>query len=202
MYRQSNLRNVLKEENFEHFSLDYYPADKIDPITGLSSRECAKSALANCLAFAEDFGSHSENLMLFGDTGLGKTFLSHCIAAKLMDNGFSVVYFSAARMFEVLSDHLFRRNEDSSQDTMDIRTCDLLIIDDLGTELPNALTVSLFFDCLNDRLLAGKSTLISTNLDLSDIREIYSERVSSRIFEHFRQIHLYGDDIRIRKKTL
>jgi DNA replication protein DnaC len=193
---------MLEKENFKTFSLEYYSDQDIDPQSGISALEYAKRAESRCFQFARTFDHHYENLLLQGDTGTGKTFLTHCVAKELLDTGHSVIYLTAHKLFDLLAKNAFRKDIQNLPEYQNIFSCDLLIIDDLGTELPNALTVSLFFDCLNDRLLAGKSTLISTNLDLSDIREIYSERVSSRIFEHFRQIHLYGDDIRIRKKTL
>ena len=199
--RQSELKDILTTESFENFSLAYYPEERIDPLTGISARIEAIRAKERCLSFTEKFSEEKANLLIFGDTGLGKTFLSHCIAGALLKQGFSVVYYSAARLFEALCDYQFRREEAKDLDIQSVRSCDLLIIDDLGTEHPNALTVSLFFDCLNDRLLNGRSTIISTNLSLAEIREIYSERISSRIFEHFEQIRLFGDDIRIQKRS-
>lgn len=200
VYTQSNLKDILKEENFDHFSLKYYSSEVTDPFTGHTSLEDAVHARKKCLEFTQNFDHSFENILLFGNTGLGKTFLSHCVAKELLDTGHSVIYFSAGTFFEILSRNLYRRGEDSRADYRNIFSCDLLIIDDLGTEMPNSLTVSQFFVCLNERLMAEKSTLISTNLSLTDIAEVYSERISSRISNNFTLLPLYGNDIRIARR--
>ncbi len=200
IYTQSDLREVLKTENFATFSLDLYPADDVDPVTGLSSLENARLAENRCWQFTKNFDRNFENILLFGDTGLGKTFLTHCVAKELLESGHSVIYFSAQRLFELLADHAMRRESSRPESFTHIFDCDLLIIDDLGTEVPNAMTVSQFFLCLNERIRARKSTMISTNLSLQDIASIYSERISSRIMNDFTLLHLSGSDIRIGKR--
>lgn len=200
IYAQSNLQDALEEENFERFCAEWYAEDIVDESTGMTSREAALLALERCRTFASRFDEEKGNLLLFGDTGVGKTFLSHCIAGELMATGHSVIYFSAHQLFDILAQSAFGRDASAADTCRNIFDCDLLIIDDLGTEMPNSFTTSQFFICLNDRIRSGKSTLISSNLELFDIASIYSERVFSRISNSFTLLHLFGHDIRIQKK--
>ncbi len=200
VYTQSNLRDILQKENFSSFSFACYSEDIFEPTTHISSLDAAKNAYAKCRRFVHTFDHTFENILLFGDTGTGKTFLSNCIARELLDTGHSVIYFSAHRFFDILAKNTFGKDADAAADYRNIFDCDLLIIDDLGTEMPNTFTASQFFVCLNERIRAQKSTLISSNLELCDIASIYSERVFSRISNSFILLHLFGKDIRIQKK--
>ena len=200
VYTQSNLKGILEQENFSSFSLDYYDNDIYDDNTRLSSYEAAQNALLQCRRFVDTFDSSFENLLLFGDTGVGKTFLSNCVAKELLDTGHSVIYFSAHHLFDLLAQKTFAKDPQAAESYRNIFDCDLLIIDDLGTELTNHFTASQFFVCLNERIRKEKSTLISTNLQLFDIATIYSERIFSRISNSFTILHLFGKDIRISKK--
>ncbi|MCD7882266.1 MAG: ATP-binding protein [Lachnospiraceae bacterium] len=202
LYAQSNLRRSMQGETFAAFSLDYYPETMTDPVTGLTAAEMARRALQECRSFVRDFDKEPGNLFLSGDTGLGKTFLSHCVANALLESTHSVVYFSAFRLFELLADASFGRVDESEAGEMDryIYDCDLLIIDDLGTELTNSFVASELFLVLNERILRRKSTMISTNLSLASIADLYSERVLSRISSNYRMLRLIGDDIRIQKR--
>lgn len=202
LYMQSNLREILKEENFGVFSLSYYSDHIIDPVTGLSAKQTAKRTSDECRRFVKDFDQKFENIFLYGDTGLGKTFLSHCIARELLDSTHSVIYFSAFRLFELFADSAFGRSDSSSQAELEqhIFECDFLIIDDLGTELVNSFVSSQLFLVLNERILRRKSTLISTNLALATFADTYSERVFSRISSNYMMLKLIGDDIRLQKK--
>lgn len=203
LYTQSNLQEVLEKENFSTFSLDYYSSNHRDPLTGRSSLEAVQTALHICHEFVDTFSEDFRNILLYGDTGVGKTFLSHCIAKEVMDRSYSVIYFSASRLFDVLAKNMFGKKEEETDDSLDyIYNCDLLIIDDLGTELANTFTTSQLFSCLNERILRQRSTIISTNLALDDIKTIYSERIFSRISSHYTMLRLTGDDIRIQKKLL
>lgn len=203
LYTQSNLKDVLHQENFSTFCMDYYSGNFIDPLTGKSSRELMHIALAACHEFAEGFPGRIENILLYGDTGVGKSFLTHCIAKELMDKSYSVIYFSAVQLFDHLAKNTFGKKEaDGTEAFGHIYDCDLLIIDDLGTELSNSFTVSQLFMCLNERILRKKSTIISTNLALDDINSVYSERIFSRVSSNYRMLRLTGDDIRIQKKLL
>lgn len=202
VYAQSNLNDILTRENFSHFSFSYYADDIIDQNTNISSLAAAQNAYSKCRQFVQNFDTAFENILLFGDTGVGKTFLSNCIAKELLDTGHSVIYFSAHRLFEILAESTFHKNTAAVSDYKNIFDCDLLIIDDLGTEMTNSFTSSQFFVCLNERILHRKSTLISSNLGLGNIASIYSERVFSRITSNFILLHLFGMDIRVQKNCL
>lgn len=202
LYTQSNLQDVLNAENFRSFRLDYYSSDYIDPVSRRSSLEMAKDALDVCRSFVDSFSDSFQNLLIYGNTGVGKTFLTHCIARELIDRIHSVIYVTASQLFELLGNREFgQRTEDIHTGSL-LESCDLLIIDDLGTELTNSFTVSQLFICLNDRIIQKKSTIISTNLSLNEIKSIYSERIFSRISSNFRLLKLVGDDIRIKKKLM
>lgn len=202
LYEQSNLTEILAYENFEHFSMDYYSSNFIDPKTKRSSYDIMNNALNVCKDFVSRFNKNHDNLFLYGDTGVGKTFLSHCIAKELMDQAFSAIYFSAPGLFNLFAKSTFEKDRDAANMYDYIYQCDLLIIDDLGTELTNAFVTSQFFACINERLLHKKSTIISTNLGLDSLRDIYSERTFSRITSNYTMLKLIGDDIRIKKKLM
>ncbi|MGN8799084.1 ATP-binding protein [Candidatus Merdisoma sp. HCP28S3_D10] len=194
LYHQSNLNEILKQENFDTFSYNWYDGD---------DRESMRRTVAEARLFIEQFDTQFQNLLLLGAVGTGKTFLSNCIAKELMDRCHSVVYLTAFQLFDLLSKAAFgadRNASDYSQTYPYLFDCDLLIIDDLGTELPNSFTVSQFFLCINERILRKKSTLISSNLDMEALRSVYSERTLSRIISSYTIRQLPGSDIRIKKK--
>lgn len=201
VYTQSNLKEILSTENFDTFSFDYYSSEDINPGTGLSSLDTARDAVAKCRSFISHFGDMFSNLYFYGDTGVGKTFLSNCVAKELMDAGYSVIYFTAFQLFDILSKGVFQKDADAIAAHRNIFECDLLIIDDLGTELTNSFTTSQLFLCLNERILRRKSTVISTNLGMNRLAELYSERVLSRISSNYTLIKLFGADIRILKRN-
>ena len=161
-----------------------------------------QNAHRTALEFVDTFSDEFRNLFLYGDTGVGKTFLSNCIAKELIDRAFSVIYFTAYDFFDTLAKSKFEKDDTAEMMSEHIFDCDLLIIDDLGTELPNSFTVSQLFLCLNERLLRRKSTVISTNLSLESIVDIYSERTFSRITSNYTMLKLTGDDIRIKMKLM
>lgn len=200
LYTQSGMRRVLEEENFQTFSFDYYPEDMIHPTTGQSSRQMMQATVAACLRYIDEFDTHFSNLFFYGGTGLGKTFLSHCIARELIERTHSVIYYSAFELFEVAAKSAFNRDKEATEGRDYIFDCDLLIIDDLGTELTNSFVSSQLFLILNERIQAKKSTIISTNLSLPAFAETYSERVFSRITSQFQLFQLFGNDIRLQKK--
>lgn len=201
-YTQSNLSGILEKENFDHFSFDYYSSNYIDPLSGLSSKQLATKAYTECMNFIKNLDTEHGNLLLFGTTGIGKTFLSHCIAKEAMQTIHSVLYLTATELFDALLDIAIHRTDESQMLYEQIQNCDLLIIDDLGTERNTDFVVSQLFVCLNDRILNNKSTIISTNLSLNKIKENYTERTFSRISNHFKIIRLAGDDIRIQKRLM
>lgn len=203
LYAQSNLKGILEQENFSTCSLAFYSENHIDPLTGRSSKEAMLTALEACHEFVDTFSETFHNILLYGDTGVGKTFLSHCIAKEILDSSYSVIYFSASRLFDVLAKETFGKKDTDEDDKHSlIYDCDLLIIDDLGSELSNTFTASELFTVLNERILRKKSTIISTNLSLEDVKTIYSERIFSRISSSYTMLRLTGDDIRIQKKLL
>lgn len=200
LYDQSNIREILEKENFETFSLDCY-SPQYDPALGQSTREYMRSVQKRCLAFVQNYPDEGRNIMFTGTTGVGKTFLSNCIAKAMIEACYSVVYLTATELFNIFSRGCFSYEEDAS-DEIDhyILDSDLLIIDDLGTERANSFTVSKLFYCINERFVRKKGTIISTNLKPGEIRDLYSERVASRILSNYEIITLFGDDIRIIKK--
>lgn len=200
VYTQSRMQEVLERENFSTLSFDFYSDTATDPVTGLSSRETFQKAVDGCRDFIHQFDNKPKNLLFYGDTGVGKTFLSNCVAKELLDRGYSVIYFTAFQLFDILSKGIFEKDTDALAAHESIFDCDLLIIDDLGTELSNSFTTSQLFLCVNERILRQKSTIISTNLNLAQIRDIYSERTLSRISSNYTVIKLFGDDIRLKKR--
>lgn len=201
LYTQSNIREILETENFNTFRMDYYPKNNKDSLTGLSSYETVTRAVEISKSFIRQFSFEYQNLLIFGSPGIGKTFLTNCIAKELLEASHSVLYFSAAQLFDTLAAITFSKNDSADHSLYeDIYNCDLLIIDDLGTELTNAFVSSQLFLCLNERHLRKNSTIISTNLSLESIRDTYSERIFSRLSLNYIFIKLFGNDIRIQKK--
>ena len=201
-YTQSNLKEMLEIENFNSFSLEYYSKNFMDSLHNLSARDIAEESLRVCQQFVKNFSSQAQNLLITGLPGLGKTFLTHCIAGELIRNSYSVIYFTASEFFELCAKHTFRQEARAEFMEDQFTACDLLIIDDLGTELPNSFTTSQLFIYINERILQKKSTLISTNLSLNDLNTLYGERIFSRIGGSYDVIRLVGDDIRIQKKLI
>lgn len=200
LYAQSNMENVLQKENFITFSEQYFDDTEIEPAIGTTVAQYMKQVRRWCMDFVEQFDEKGGNLLFTGTTGRGKTFLTNCIAKELIDRYHSVIYLSAHDLFEVFSKYRFdHQTEEEMKDMYRfILDCDLLIIDDLGTELNNSFTSSQLFFCINQRLLAQKSTIISTNLSLDRLRDEYTDRVASRIMSSYTVIPLYGGDIRLK----
>ena len=201
LYEQSNLKELVDKENFSTFRTDLYPDDLIDKNTGLSARQNIIDTLNTCREFVNNFHEGSQNLFIYGAAGVGKTFLINCIAKELIDSSCSVIYMSAVRFFEVLADASFNKgvNLSTYESTVqrDLYDCDLLIIDDLGTEVANSFTASALFQCINERFNRKKSVIISTNLPLSSLRDLYSDRVFSRIASNYKLLKIFGKDLRI-----
>lgn len=200
LYTQSNLQGILEEENFSTFSYDYY-SNEIKDASGKTSLERIHRVTDICHQFIRDFDQTFSNLFFYGDTGVGKTFLSHCIAKELLDTTHSVIYFSAQELFQNFADKRFNRTSEKVDSTEHIYDCDLLIIDDLGTELTNSFVNAELFSCINERLINQKSTIISTNLPLESFASAYSERIFSRISNGYTMLKLFGKDIRVQKKV-
>ena len=185
-------------ERFSAFRLDYYPAE-IDRNYGTSPRVIMEKTLSACRQYAAGFGPDSGNLLFVGGTGLGKTFLSACIANEVTQRGYSVAYESAPQLFAKLEKDRFSPDERSSLETKKFSSCDLLILDDLGTELAGGFVTAALYNLLNERLMAGKSTIISTNLLSEEIARRYSPQIASRIQGNFKGLTFVGEDIRILK---
>ena len=199
LYAQSNLLDITARENFSTFRTDYYSTE-VPAGETLSPRDNILDILALSHAFIDQFDCEpGQNLLIYGSAGVGKTFLTHCIADALLKQEKSVVYQTAYQFFDQLANYTFRREEDNKETLSFLLDCDLLIIDDLGTELNNAFINSQLFLCINERMLHKKSTIISTNLSLKQISRTYTERVFSRIIEAYTLFHIYGEDIRIKK---
>lgn len=202
LHAQSNLEDVLERENFKALSYEYYDDTEILPQLGITNAAYMRRVVAGCKEFVRVFDKKHDNLLFTGSTGVGKTFLTNCIARELMDDFHSVIYLTASDLFDVFSRNKF--NYDNAEDMKDmyrfILDCDLLIIDDLGTELNNSFTSSRLFYCINERMNMSRSTIISTNLTLARLRDSYTDRVTSRIMSGYRIIPLYGGDIRLLKK--
>ncbi|MCI8616010.1 DNA replication protein DnaC [Parablautia intestinalis] len=195
LYEQSGIREQLESENWSTLSYDYYQGDDLQRF---------QNAVKECKNFIKTFDSDYHNLFFYGTVGTGKSFLSGCIARELIESGHSVIYFSAAGLFETLSRNMFdyKNKDDIVSFHEDLYGCDLLIIDDLGTEYTSNVAVSVFFSLLNQRHLNKKSTIISTNLSLEDLRNRYSDRVFSRITNQYTICKFTGTDIRMLKKRL
>lgn len=202
VYSQSNIKTAIARENFSSFSYDYYSDDVVEPNTKLTPRENIKKVVEVCTQYIENFGKEFNNLLLYGNTGVGKTFLANCIAKELLDRAHTVIYLTAFQLFDILEKNKFGKGEENYefQNQFEyILDCDLLIIDDLGTELNNSFVNVQLYLCINERYLRQKSTIISTNLSLDNINTIYSERVFSRIASNYTLLKIVGEDIRLKK---
>ena len=185
-------------ERFEKFRLDYY-SDRVDSRYGASPRVIMEHNLNICRKYAYHFGPGSGNLLFVGGTGLGKTFLSACIAAVVADRGFSVAYESAQHLFAKLEKNRFNPDDQSREQVEALEDCDLLIIDDLGTEMPGNFVTAALYNLVNDRLLRNKAMIISTNLNVEEAARRYSPQIASRLQGSFKGLTFVGEDIRVMK---
>lgn len=202
LYRQSTLERILEVENFDHFDITYYSKES-DGTHQYTPYENMKNILNKTKAFTKEFDKEGGNLLFYGETGLGKTFLSNCIAKELLDSQHTVLYQSAIHLFEdVCGDVIMKKNKNpNSQETYRyLYSCDLLIIDDLGTEFTNSFVSSELYDILNTRMREKKSTLISTNLNLQELTDRYSDRIATRIFAEYKVYNFFGGNIRLAKR--
>ena len=195
----------LGEQSFDTFRIDYY-SQSIYPGQGISPRENMEQNFNICWNYATKFGRVAiKNLLLSGAPGLGKTFLSACIARTVSENGFSVVYDTAGNIFAQFEAKKFLRD---SQDGMDARdearrylNCDLLILDDLGSELTTQFTQSALHELVNTRLVADRRTVISSNLSMEEVAHRYAPQIASRLDGMYHSLYFFGDDIRLLKKN-
>lgn len=189
LYDKSNLKEYLDSVDFSMVSDKYYDGEDLIHF---------QDSYQKSINFINNFKNDYQNLYFYGTVGTGKSFLSSCIAKALMQKGHSVIYFSASGLMDVISNYSFNHKQRDENEAAyhDIYECDLLIIDDLGTESINDFTISQLFTCLNERSLRKKSVIISTNLSLKELRDYYSERIFSRIVGNFLFCKMTGPDIR------
>ena len=194
-YESSGIGNLIKTQTFSTFDLSYYSDDK-------KAAENMGLVFACCKKYAEKFNTDNPDSLLFiGPTGLGKTHLSSAIAKRVIDRGFDVVYETAQNIFGDFEYERFVRSysDDSEAKTRKYFECDLLIIDDLGTEVTNQFTVACLYNIINTRLNRGLSAIINTNLPKDELRRRYADRITSRLFGEFRPLMFMGHDIRERR---
>lgn len=187
---------LLQDQSFKNFRLDYY--SDAPGANGKSPREIMAHVFDFCKNYAKQFTPHASSLFLNGPTGLGKTFLSSCIAREVIERGFSVVYDSAQNIVNDFERVKFDRGGEKA-DLDRYSECDLLIIDDLGTEFITQYSMSVVYTLLNDRILAQRPTIVSSNLDGDVLRQYYSESIVSRLSGEFMTVPFFGSDIRVRK---
>ena len=185
-------------ETFSQFRLDYYP-DAVDPKYGASPRTIMERTLNICRRYAATFTPPAGNLLFIGGTGLGKTFLSACIARTVTDRGYSVVYETSSHLFSKLEQAKFNPSDDTRREAAKLTNSDLLILDDLGTEMPGQFVTAALYSLLNDRMMAVKPMVISTNLNVDELSRRYSPQIASRLHGDFQRLTFVGNDIRVLK---
>lgn len=198
---ESNISYILEDRDFKNFDLKLF--SNIDNGNGISPRKNMKNILKHVKVFMDDFNSKDSKSMLFtGGTGVGKTFLSGCIAGEILKRNKNVLYQTAGKLTEILEEHKFNR-ENSIYDTSglvhDLYNIDLLIIDDFGTEFKTSYTLTALFDLINYRLINNKKMIISTNLSPIELKNVYSERLFSRFVGEFLILEFIGEDLRTKK---
>jgi len=203
--RQS-LSSLLKlgDETFDSFDLNYYDATP-SADTGIPARRVMEIIYETCVEYARKFGKSSMNLFFNGAPGLGKTFLSACIARVVAEKGYSVVYEMAGALFSRFEDAKFGRTDDTDTARQEIKRymeCDLLILDDLGTEMTTVFIISALYELINTRLITGKKTIISSNLTTDELKRKYSEQIMSRLEGEYQVLTFRGSDIRQKKNVL
>ena len=190
----SGFASLIREQSFENFSLDYY---KKSP-AHLDRMTWNKGFLMN---YAENFDEKkSSSILMMGGTGLGKTHLSSAVAKRVIEKGSDVFYTGAIDLFSQFETQRFKTYTNEPNEFIErYFECDLLIIDDLGTEIINQFTVSTLYNLLNDRLSRKKPTIISTNLSKEDIQKKYTDRITSRMFGEYQVLFFMGTDVRAQK---
>ena len=191
----------LGEQSFETFSLEWYSTEYSE-VLGMSPRENMELVYKICHNYAHKFGKYMvHNLFLTGDPGLGKTFLSACIARVVSEKGFSVVYDTAVNLFTHFENAKFGRGEDADEAVRRYLSCDLLILDDLGSELTSTMSQSALYTLINTRLMEDRHTVISSNLSMDDVRRRYQPMIASRLEGEYRELTFAGQDIRVLRKN-
>ncbi len=201
LHKKSFIEKRVEKENFETFNLDYFDKDKID---GISPKENIVSIYEECFEFSQKLPYIYKNYIFYGNPGVGKSFMCNCIAKAGLDKGARVVYLMADTLFKNLAEIRFNRGDESANNEFykQVHECDLLIIDDLGSEFITDLSRAEFFNLMNSRMIEEKSTIISTNVPFSKLYELYSDRIVSRIIDSYTVCQFIGNDIRAVKKGL
>ncbi|MDQ5983518.1 MAG: Chromosomal replication initiator protein DnaA [Eubacteriales bacterium SKADARSKE-1] len=193
-YKRLNNLSPLSLSTFDSFNLEYYSSEETG--TGVSNRRKMERILNHCINYADKFNLDSENLFMNGATGLGKTHLSLAIANTAINKGFGVIYASTPAIVSKLEKERFRRTEDNEDSEIHLINCDLLILDDLGTEFQTTFSNSTIYNIINSRILYNKPTIISTNIPPKKIQTSYSERLVSRLWGHYKLLNFCGQDVR------
>ncbi len=192
-------------ESFENFRLDFYGTKPVPP-NGVIPREAMSIVYECCKRFAESFPNVQSSLLLKGGTGLGKTYLSACVARVVAEKAYSVCYDTASTAMEAFEKRKFAKDQEEAEKAEEhvsrMLSCDLMILDDLGTELVTAVTVNALYTLINTRLIKGKPMIISTNLEPEELQKKYSPQIFSRINGEFVRLTFAGEDIRLIKKGL
>lgn len=202
-YELSNLSALLTHQTFDTFDLSLYSED-VDDYYGVSPKEHMQRIVNICKDFIKKFETTDRNLLFWGEPGLGKTFLSTCIAKELLETNHSVIYETAYKTFSMLEELKFKKSDNEEKLRFKVEklySCDLLILDDLGSEFTTQYTTAALFDIINSRLISGKKTVINTNLSMAELEKKYTERVVSRLFGHYQVLEFIGSDIRIDKSV-
>lgn len=202
LIQESTLTKRFSSDSFKTFNYDFYHSHQ-NSEADLQNLQLIHKIVDDCMNFVQNFDHSYSNILLTGHVGVGKTFLSNCIAQELLKRRKSIVYFSSQDFFDQLSSISFDGGLPPTvkrQLRDQIFRCDLLIIDDLGTELTNAFVESQLFACINERTLLKKPVIISTNLNLEQINALYKNRIYSRIAGEYKLYELPGNDIRIQQK--
>lgn len=194
-YKDSHLHLILKNNNFEHFNINYYSSNRTGEEPKSPRKNMEEKIIPFVMNYIKNFSSSNTNLFFYGNSGTGKTFLSNCIAKDLLDRGFLVVYRTADDIIQELKKIKFENNS-TLEDLL--LNCDLLVLDDLGTEQITDFSSTELFNLLNKKLLMNKKMLISSNYSLEKLSRTYSERITSRLFGNFNLFKFYGEDIRVK----
>lgn len=199
-YDRLNRSSPLELSDFDTFSLDFYSDTIKESNSNLTHREFMQKVLNYCRQYARNFSEQSGSLLFQGEPGLGKTHLSLAIAKEVIEQGYGVVYMSVPILISKLESNRFGRHTEDSEDlNKALSTCDLLILDDLGTEFVTQYSTAEIFNIINTRMLTSLPTIISTNLTLTELQNTYNTRTVSRIIGNLKRFRFVGMDIRQQK---